>query len=172
MNITYKATLVLIATVSIAGCASYKTTLANSKGETMTCESSGKNGLITGYLVRKRFDDCVDDARSKGFGARTAENIYKPSPNQPEILVAPTHPQSTTQSTGTNNEASTTHKPVVSVVSKYDYQAREVARAKNCRPKTNPSILGVGQAQEIFGFQCDDGRELVIKCDSVSGCTS
>ena len=48
--------LIVIAIVSITaliGCAHYKTTLTNAKGETVTCEASGNSGFITGYYLRR-----------------------------------------------------------------------------------------------------------------------
>lgn len=51
----------------IAGCASYKATLVNEKGQTVTCEASGKNGLLTGGYVRGAFDDCMASAKAQGF---------------------------------------------------------------------------------------------------------
>lgn len=62
--------LIIIATVSItvlAGCATYKTTLTNAKGETVTCEASGKSGIITGYYLRQGFEDCISAAKAQGF---------------------------------------------------------------------------------------------------------
>ena len=54
-------------TISLAGCASYSTTLYNKKGEKITCEASGKNGIITGYYLKQGFDDCVNAAKKQGF---------------------------------------------------------------------------------------------------------
>jgi len=49
------------------GCATYKQTLTNAKGESVTCEASGKTGIVSGYYLRKGFEDCVADARAKGY---------------------------------------------------------------------------------------------------------
>ena len=43
-------------------CATYKATLTNSKGQTMTCEASGK-----GCGVKSSFDECVAAAKSAGY---------------------------------------------------------------------------------------------------------
>jgi hypothetical protein len=52
---------------ALGGCATYRTTLTNAKGETITCEASGKSGIITGYYLRKGFNDCVEAAKQRGF---------------------------------------------------------------------------------------------------------
>jgi hypothetical protein len=62
--------LIIFAIVSVtvlAGCAHYKTTLTNAQGETVTCEASGKSGVITGYYLRRGFEDCVNAAKARGF---------------------------------------------------------------------------------------------------------
>jgi len=51
----------------LSGCATYKSTLTNAQGQTMTCEASGKNGIITGPMLRQGFDDCVNAAEAKGY---------------------------------------------------------------------------------------------------------
>jgi len=57
----------MVISVFFVSCATYKKTLTNAKGETITCEASGKNGIITGYYLRKGFDNCVREAKSEGF---------------------------------------------------------------------------------------------------------
>ncbi len=57
----------IICVTVLAGCAHYKTTLTNAKGETVTCEASGKSGFITGYYLRRGFEDCVNAAKARGF---------------------------------------------------------------------------------------------------------
>jgi hypothetical protein len=52
---------------SLCGCATYETTLTNAQGQTATCKASGKNGIVTGYYLRKGFDDCVDKAKAAGY---------------------------------------------------------------------------------------------------------
>ena len=62
--------LIIIAIVSVTaltGCAHYKTTLTNAQGETVTCEASGKSGVITGYYLRRGFEDCISAAKAQGF---------------------------------------------------------------------------------------------------------
>lgn len=69
--------LIIIAIVSITaliGCAHYKTTLTNAKGETVTCEASGKSGFITGYYLRRGFEDCISAAKAQGFKEATQTN--------------------------------------------------------------------------------------------------
>ena len=59
--------LAIACVAALAGCAHYKTTLTNAKGETVTCEASGKSGFITGYYLRRGFEDCVNAANAQGF---------------------------------------------------------------------------------------------------------
>ena len=59
--------LTIIGLAALSGCSTYKTTLTNAQGETLTCEASGKNGIITGYYLRKGFEDCINAAKAQGF---------------------------------------------------------------------------------------------------------
>jgi hypothetical protein len=60
-------TVIGLAILILAGCATYETTLTNTQGQTTTCKASGKNGIVTGYYLRKGFEDCVDKARAAGY---------------------------------------------------------------------------------------------------------
>ena len=51
----------------LSGCATYKKTMTDAQGRTITCEASGKSGIVTGYYLRKGFEDCVDDAKAQGY---------------------------------------------------------------------------------------------------------
>lgn len=52
---------------ALAGCATYKTTLTDAQGRTVTCEASGKSGIVTGYYLRRGFEDCIANAKAQGF---------------------------------------------------------------------------------------------------------
>jgi len=56
-----------LALVLVSGCASYKSTLTNAQGQTVTCEASGKSGLVTGHYLRRGFEDCIAAAKAQGF---------------------------------------------------------------------------------------------------------
>jgi len=58
---------IIIILIALVGCATYKTTLTNEKGETVTCEASGKSGIITGFYLRQGFEDCIKAAKAQGF---------------------------------------------------------------------------------------------------------
>jgi hypothetical protein len=58
----------------IEGCATYKTTLTDPQGRTMTCEASGKNGIVTGYYLRSGFENCIAAAKAQGFKEGSAVN--------------------------------------------------------------------------------------------------
>lgn len=64
--------LVLGAAALLSACATYKTTLTNEQGKSMTCEASGKNGLITGYYLRRGFEECIARAKEAGYTEPTA----------------------------------------------------------------------------------------------------
>ncbi|MDY0094922.1 MAG: hypothetical protein RBT80_19680 [Candidatus Vecturithrix sp.] len=65
-----KIKLIIMAVVSIlvlAGCAHYKTTLTNEKGETVVCEASGKTGPVSGSYLVRGYEVCVNAAKANGF---------------------------------------------------------------------------------------------------------
>ena len=79
-----KTTLVSIiaafAFVSLAGCATYKATLTNAQGHSITCEAAGKNGILTGSYLRSGFDDCVAKAEAHGYSTNSgAKDSQAPS---------------------------------------------------------------------------------------------
>lgn len=59
--------LLAVAVTAAAGCATYKTTLTDAQGRTAACEASGKNGVVTGYYLRRGFEDCIAAAKAQGF---------------------------------------------------------------------------------------------------------
>jgi hypothetical protein len=59
--------VVLVTTILLSGCATYTTTLTNAKGETVACKAQGKDGIVTGYYLRKGFEKCVSNAEAHGF---------------------------------------------------------------------------------------------------------
>ena len=59
--------VVIVAPPMLAGCATYKQTLTDSGGHTVTCEASGKSGIVTGLWLRQGFEDCVNSADGAGY---------------------------------------------------------------------------------------------------------
>jgi hypothetical protein len=59
---------------ALASCATYKTKLSDAQGRTITCEASGKNGIITGYYLRRGFEDCIAVAKAQGFKSTEMAN--------------------------------------------------------------------------------------------------
>lgn len=59
--------LLIFPSLFLSGCATYKTTMTNKKGESITCEASGKSGIVTGIYLRKGFEDCINEAKKNGF---------------------------------------------------------------------------------------------------------
>jgi hypothetical protein len=57
-----KFSVVVCVLTLAASCATYKATLTNSKGQTTTCEASGK-----GCGVKDSFDQCVASAKAQGY---------------------------------------------------------------------------------------------------------
>ena len=62
-----KLALVAAMCLCLSACATYRQTLVDEKGRTITCEAAGKNGFITGLYLRRAFEQCIADAHSKGF---------------------------------------------------------------------------------------------------------
>lgn len=62
-----KLTGIALSLIALAGCATYRQTLTNAQGQTITCEASGKSGVVTGYYLRKGFEECVDRAHAAGY---------------------------------------------------------------------------------------------------------
>jgi uncharacterized protein YceK len=56
-----------VAAIVLSGCATYRTTLTDAQGRQITCEASGKNGIITGHYLRAEFDQCIAAANSAGY---------------------------------------------------------------------------------------------------------
>ena len=75
-----KLILIGLFTATLAGCATYKTTLTDAQGRTLTCEASGKSGLLTGYYLRSGFDNCVAKAEAQGYGTNPSDKDSK-TPN-------------------------------------------------------------------------------------------
>lgn len=53
----------------LSGCipvTTYQRTFTDNQGRTVTCEASGRAGLLTGYYLKKGFDDCVADTEAHG----------------------------------------------------------------------------------------------------------
>jgi hypothetical protein len=66
----------------LSGCATYKTTMTNAQGQSVTCEASGKSGIVTGVYLRQGFDACVADAKARGYtsdGTGTAPSVPVPA---------------------------------------------------------------------------------------------
>lgn len=52
---------------TLGACATYKTTLSNEQGQTITCEASGISLMIAGNHLRKGFERCLESAKGRGF---------------------------------------------------------------------------------------------------------
>lgn len=53
--------------ITLSGCATYRQTLTNAQGQTITCEASGKSGIVTGHYLKQGFQDCIDRAHAQGY---------------------------------------------------------------------------------------------------------
>ena len=60
----------LILATQLLGCATHIATLTDDKGQSITCEASGKAGIISHTYLEEGFRDCVEAARSRGFHER------------------------------------------------------------------------------------------------------
>ena len=66
----------------ISGCATYKTTLTNAKGETVTCEASGHAGIVTGHYLREGYEECVNNAKANGYQEGSGQKSQQQSHGQ------------------------------------------------------------------------------------------
>jgi hypothetical protein len=57
---------ILFLSSTLSACVSPSATLSNSTGQTMKCSAFGF-GLITGEMAKSRFNNCVENAQSKGY---------------------------------------------------------------------------------------------------------
>jgi hypothetical protein len=53
--------------IGASGCTTDKTVLANDQGQTKTCETKGRIGIISGLIMHERHKQCVDKAKAEGF---------------------------------------------------------------------------------------------------------
>jgi hypothetical protein len=53
--------------VGLAGCVTDKTVLASDQGETKTCETKGRIGIVSGVALHERHKACVDKAKAEGY---------------------------------------------------------------------------------------------------------
>jgi hypothetical protein len=62
----FKLIPILALLLSISGCATYETKLANDKGQAIRCHTSGM-GLISSVMASSIHEDCVKEAKEKGY---------------------------------------------------------------------------------------------------------
>ncbi|MBV8665448.1 MAG: hypothetical protein JO269_03095 [Burkholderiaceae bacterium] len=70
-----KRLIITFVAVTLTGCASYKQTLTNAQGQSITCEASGHAGIVTGQYLKEGFDKCVSEAENKGY--KPADTVAK-----------------------------------------------------------------------------------------------
>jgi hypothetical protein len=58
--------------VALASCANPRAVLVNDKGEYLSCAASGA-GIIGSTVAQSRFDDCMADAKAKGYRTERQE---------------------------------------------------------------------------------------------------
>lgn len=51
----------------LSGCITRTTVLVNDQGKTETCKISGRIGFLSEYILQKRLQHCIDEAKSRGF---------------------------------------------------------------------------------------------------------
>jgi hypothetical protein len=62
----------LLALALVAACANPRAVLVNDKGEYITCAGSGI-GMIGSIAAQSRFENCMDDAKGKGYRVERQE---------------------------------------------------------------------------------------------------
>jgi hypothetical protein len=58
--------LLVALAAALFGCASPRSVLVNDKGEYLTCAATGA-GIISSMAAQSRFEDCLADAKAKGY---------------------------------------------------------------------------------------------------------
>ena len=53
--------------IGLAGCITDKTVLTNDQGQTKTCETKGRVGIVSGVILHERQQHCIDKAKSEGY---------------------------------------------------------------------------------------------------------
>jgi hypothetical protein len=61
-----RAIFLLSLTLTLTACATERTVLVNSKGDLLTCETSG-SGFFGAISVRNQQKQCVSDAETRGY---------------------------------------------------------------------------------------------------------
>ena len=87
----FRIATVFFALAFIEGCAYYRTTLTDDQGRTVTCEASGKNGIITGQMLSNTFQNCVEDAKARGYREGSSPGVTAQSSEAP-VSIAPSNP--------------------------------------------------------------------------------
>ena len=52
---------------ALSGCVTKQTLLVNDQGASETCKVSGRVGFVSGYILHKRLQSCIDKAKARGF---------------------------------------------------------------------------------------------------------
>ena len=63
---------ILLLAAALLGCTTPRAVLVNDKGEYLTCAATGA-GIISGMVAQSRFDDCMADAKAKGYRVERQE---------------------------------------------------------------------------------------------------
>lgn len=67
-----RGSLLVVLAVALASCANPRAVLVNDKGEYLSCAASGI-GIISSTAAQSRFDDCMADAKAKGYRVERQE---------------------------------------------------------------------------------------------------
>ena len=67
-----RGSLLVVLAVALASCANPRAVLVNDKGEYLSCAASGA-GIIGSMAAQSRFDDCMADAKAKGYRVQRQE---------------------------------------------------------------------------------------------------
>jgi hypothetical protein len=66
-KVKYMQAMVFVCLLStLAGCATQRTVLVNSRGEELTCETSGW-GFVGSLATPHKQDECIADAEKRGY---------------------------------------------------------------------------------------------------------
>ena len=64
---TCRVALASVLAWGLGGCITKTAVLTNDQGQTQTCEKKGRVGILSEYVLDKRFESCVEKAKKDGY---------------------------------------------------------------------------------------------------------
>jgi hypothetical protein len=64
---TVTMALVAMSVLSLSGCVTDKAVLTNAQGQTLTCETKGRIGIVSGVRLHLKQQRCIKKAEGEGY---------------------------------------------------------------------------------------------------------